>query len=88
MQPTRHVTKHKSATAREIGKLVVGGDWACANGDSEALGYVAELLAAKMPEPTHCELVELAEICKTDPARAAAAWTTLKQRVLAAKPAR
>ena len=86
MQTTRHRTKRTHA-AREIGKLVVGGDWACANGDSEALGYVAELLAAKMPEPTHCELVELVEICKRDPDRASEAWTKLKQRVLASKVA-
>ena len=87
MQTTRHPPKRNHA-AREIGKLCVGGDWACAHGDYEALGYVAELLAAKLPEPTHCELVELVEICKRDPDRAAEAWTKLKQRVFDAKIAR
>jgi hypothetical protein len=65
-----------------IGKLCVGGDWACANGDLEALGDVAVQLADLAHEPLHCELVALSELCHSDPERAAAAWMRLKSQVL------
>jgi len=68
-------------TTRAIGELCVGGDWACTNGDLEALGDVARRLAEHTCEPLHCELVALADACRSDPDRAAATWLTLKERV-------
>lgn len=67
--------------AEKIGKLCVGGDWACANGDLEGLRYVAQQLAVYLPEPMHCELVALAEACACDPNHAVELWGGLKIRV-------
>lgn len=68
--------------SRTIGKLCVGGDWACANGDLEALGDVAVQLADYAHEPLHCELVALSALCHSDPERVSAAWIRLKLQVL------
>lgn len=67
--------------AGKIGKLCVGGDWACANGDLEGLRYVAQQLARYVHEPMHCELVALADACASDPNRAVALWDQLKIRM-------
>jgi hypothetical protein len=67
--------------SQKIGKLCVGGDWACAHGDFSGLRHVAEQLAACAPEPLHCALVELAAACNADPVRAAAIWDRLKTEV-------
>lgn len=50
--------------------LVVGSDWACANGDVGTLAHNAELLAGCVDEPLHVELVELARRCHEDRADA------------------
>jgi hypothetical protein len=68
--------------ARTVGKLCVGGDWACANGDLEALGDIASRLVICTPEPLHRELRRLSELCRTDPDRATGVWVRLKRRVL------
>ncbi len=68
-------------TARDIGKLCVGGDWACAHGDFAGLRDVVQQLSAYTPEPTHCALVELADACIAEPARAAELWEALKERI-------
>lgn len=65
-----------------VGELCVGGDWACSNGDLEALGYVAGRLSSYADEPLRWELTSLAEICRCDPDRAVAVWIRLKQQVL------
>jgi hypothetical protein len=70
------------ATARAIGKLCVGGDWACAHGDLSALRYVAQCLAVHAREPLHCELLSLAEACSSDPDHAVERWTVLKNELL------
>lgn len=67
--------------SEEIGKLCVGGDWACANGDFGGLGSVAQQLADYVAEPVHCELAALAAACESDPERAAALWDALKSRL-------
>jgi len=71
-----------TTTARTIGQLCVGGDWACAHGELEALGDVAERLADYTREPLHRELVELSMLCHSDPQQATALWTRLKTQVL------
>jgi hypothetical protein len=60
--PTRTI-----ATTETIGKLCVGGDWACAHGDFADLRYVAQQLEDFVPEPTHCELAEIAAACIDGP---------------------
>ena len=70
-----------SDASHAIGKLCVGGDWACANGDLNSLRYVAQQLADYVPEPIHCELAALVTACETDPDRAVALWTSLKNRL-------
>jgi hypothetical protein len=67
--------------SKTIGKLCVGGDWACAHGDFSALRYVALQLADYSPEPIHCELAALATACGEDPERAATLWDLLKPRL-------
>jgi len=64
-----------------IGELCLGADWACAHGDFGGLRYVAQQLADYVAEPIHCELVELASACKSDPERAAALWNCLKDKL-------
>jgi hypothetical protein len=68
-------------TSHTIGQLCVGGDWACAHGDLEALAHVARRLAECTTEPLHCELVELASLCQSDPDRATMVWTELKPQL-------
>ena len=70
---TRDETRH------EIGKLCLGGDWACAHGDLETLGHIAQSLTAYAHEPLHCELLALADLCRCDSDRATAAWVRLKE---------
>ena len=64
-----------------IGKLCVGGDWACAHGDFAGLRHVAQQLADYAPEPIHCELARLAAACISEPRRAAALWDRLKNQL-------
>ena len=71
-----------SSVSHEIGKLCVGGDWACAHGDLEALRYVAQCLAVYAHEPVHCELLELAATCTYDPDHAVELWIRLKEELL------
>ncbi len=75
-----HAPSQVQDASHTIGVLCVGGDWACANGDLEALAYVALGLAKHTREPLHRELVALAHTCRSDPDAAAAAWLRLKQR--------
>jgi hypothetical protein len=67
--------------SQTIGKLCVGGDWACAHGDFSGLRHVALQLADYAPEPIHCELAALATACSADPERAASIWDRLKPRL-------
>lgn len=76
------VPNRSKTTTRTIGQLCVGGDWACAHGELEALGDVAERLADYTREPLHHELVELSMLCHSDPQQATALWTRLKPQVL------
>jgi hypothetical protein len=71
----------KPETRVPIGKLCVGGDWACAHGDLGGLRYVAQQLADYVREPMHGELDTLVAACANDPDRAIALWTSLKDRV-------
>ena len=67
--------------SRTIGKLCVAGDWACAHGDYRELRFIVLQLAEYTAEPLHCQLAQLAILCKTDPRRAAARWSELKDRI-------
>lgn len=70
-----------------IGKLCLGGDWACANGDLGALGDIADRLITCSPETLRGELARLSALCRYDPDHATAAWVQLKNRVLGSVPA-
>ncbi len=78
VMPTPTTTKEASGA---IGKLCVGGDWACAHGDFGGLRYVAQQLASYAPEPIHCKLAELAAACATDPDHAVEIWDHLKNEL-------
>lgn len=78
MTPLPPTSKQASQT---IGELCFGGDWACAHGDFGGLRYIAQQLADCVEEPLHCELVDLALACNTDPDRAAALWDCLKDQL-------
>lgn len=64
-----------------VGRLCIGGDWACAHGDFEALCFVARQLEAFVREPLHSELTALEVACLSDPGRAGEIWSTLKPRL-------
>lgn len=68
-------------TRKAIGKLCVGGDWACAHGDLGGLCDVARQLEDYVSEPVHCELEALAAACAAEPDRAVALWVALKDRI-------
>ena len=80
--PVRIALHSQDPLARTVGKLCLGGDWACANGDLGALGHIAERLANCTPERLHGELIGLSKLCRTDPDHATAAWVRLKSEVL------
>lgn len=61
-----------------IGWLCLAGDHACEVGDLAALREVAFELAEFAPEPLHCELAALGEVCTSQPDRAIAAWDVVK----------
>lgn len=87
MEDRARIARHsRDPRARTIGKLCLGGDWACANGDLAALGDIADRLVTCSPEPLHCELAGLSALCHADPERATAAWVQLKNRVLRSIP--
>jgi hypothetical protein len=64
-----------------VGWPCVDGDWAWVHGDFGALRDIAQRLAASAPEPMHCELMKLAELCLYDLDGAAALWTRLKDQL-------
>lgn len=78
MRPLPSAT-HEASNA--VGKLCVGGDWACAHGDFAGLRCVALDLCDYAPEPLHCELVAIAAACASEPERAAALWNRVKNRL-------
>ena len=65
-------------TIQSIGKLCAGGDWACAHGDFSGLRNVARQLEDYVAEPLHCQLVDLADACVSDPERASMLWDRVK----------
>ena len=87
MENQARVARHSpDPITRTIGKLCLGGDWACANGDLEALGDIAHRLVVCTPEPLHDELTGLSGLCRSDPDHATAAWVELKSRILRSVP--
>lgn len=71
---------HSGGATHSIGELCVGGDWACANGDLETLGYIAERLATYVPRYLHPKLTLVTDLCRRDPDRAVAAWMLVKEQ--------
>jgi hypothetical protein len=67
---------------RMIGKLCLGGDWACAHGDLAALSEIARRLVPCSPEPLRGEIAGLCVLCRDDPERATTVWLRLRNRVL------
>lgn len=61
--------------------LVFGGDWACAHGDPAGLAQVARQLAQRVGESLRLELVELSDLCRSDPDLASRRWPLLRERV-------
>lgn len=80
--PGRVIRHSQDPSTRVIGKLCLGGDWACANGDLEALGDIAARLVPHTAEPLRSELVALSALCRDDPDHATAVWGRLRSRVL------
>ena len=72
-QPTSHI-------ARRVGELCLGGDWACAHGDVESLGFIVEELAGLIAGPGDCALGEVVQQCRHDPEAATARWAEVKDR--------
>jgi hypothetical protein len=71
----------QGSNAIQIGNLCVSGDLACTFGDLAGFRAIVEQLAECVPEPLHCELATLREVCKTNPARALESWPPLRDRL-------
>jgi hypothetical protein len=80
--PTRVALHSRDPHARMIGRLCSGGDWACANGDLDALGEIADRLVRCSPEATRSDLAGLAAHCRGELHQATLAWVQLKNRAL------
>lgn len=65
-----------------VGTLCLGGDWACAHDNLEALADVARRLARYTPNTLYGELVALSGLVHSDPELATATWVRLKARLL------
>jgi hypothetical protein len=81
MQPCADVEHPASSTTDAIGRLCIGGDWACVHGDVVVLADIARRLADYAPEPLHCDLTALAELCTSEPQRAPAVWMELREQL-------
>jgi SAM-dependent methyltransferase len=82
MMSPLHSDDDSAAEPRTIGKLCIGGDWACAHGDFAALRNIAQQLAsAAAAEPLHCELIALADACLDGEDRASVLWHRLRDRL-------
>jgi hypothetical protein len=78
----RHLDQARiRAGSISIGELCVGGDWACANGDLEALGEVARQLSECTLEPLRGEVLAVVDLCCRDPEHAIAEWRRLKDEL-------
>ena len=66
-----------------MSELLVGGDWACADGDFGTIAHNAELLAYCVVEPLRHELLDVARACHEDHEHAAERWTEARTHVRA-----
>ena len=83
------VTRVRVATSEaSTAALCRRADQACINGDLTELTATIRALSERMPEPTHCDLVQSIEVIRATPRRAAAEWRRVRQQVLGAEPAR
>ena len=71
---------HEQA-AMPMSALLVGGDWACAEGDVGTLARNAELLAGCVAEPLRHELLDLARTCHVDYEHASERWCEVREHV-------
>ncbi|HTJ40561.1 MAG TPA: hypothetical protein VL463_00635 [Kofleriaceae bacterium] len=69
-----------------MGELLVGGDWACAEGDAATLSHVAELLALCFAEPYRTNLIEISHLGHSDPELAATRWADLRVQLRSKLP--
>jgi hypothetical protein len=74
-------TEASHASAHAIGELCVSGDWACAHGDFGALHHIARKLAGYVGEPSHCQLMALADACLDNAERAGQLWAEVKDQL-------
>jgi hypothetical protein len=81
MMTTMPPTPCTAEVNETIGKLCVGGDWACAHGDFSGLRYVARRLASNAPERIQGQLAELIAACSAAPERAAVLWASTKSQL-------
>jgi hypothetical protein len=88
LEPTIAVpqTRLDTGPTRSLGELCVAADWALSDGDLDALGEIVRRIADAVPDPLHCDLIELADACTHDPARAWNAWPPLRDRVFGVLP--
>lgn len=71
---------HPAPRARNhpIGTLCCGGDWACANGDLEALADIARRLVDHARAALRPRLAEVSSLVRSDPDQAIAAWAAVR----------
>lgn len=70
-----------AATHSAMSALLVGSDWACANGDVGTVAYNAELLAVCLADPLRQQALEVARGCHEDRQDAIERWYELRARL-------
>jgi hypothetical protein len=63
--------------------LLVGGDWACAEGDLGTLAHNAELLACCVAEPLRREMIDVVHACHDDQDYAGERWREAREHLRA-----
>lgn len=64
-----------------IGELIVGGDFAIAQGDLGTLAHNAELLALCVAEPLRHELLDVVDCCHHRIDDASGRWCEVRERL-------
>ena len=67
-----------------MSELLVGGDWACAEGDTATMAHVASQLASCLAEPLRAQMLGFCATCRNDPAHAGDEWSRVREMARAA----
>jgi hypothetical protein len=72
------------ASPHLVGALLVGGDYATANGDTSTLEHIARQLALCVAEPLRAELATIVAMCRSDADHAGDEWPRVRMMLRSA----